>query len=275
MSEKTEIYHVVDLPAARRAWLNSFDLQRPKHVMYGLLEVDVTVIRQFIAKYKAQTGETLSFTGYLTYCLARAVENNKEVQAYRKGRGQLALFDDVDVGLMIEQQVGEKRELTGYVLRGANHKTFQDIHQEIRSAQHSPPAKGKGVPTWFRSTILLPWPLYRIFTASINIFVRRDPAISVLMQGAVGITSVGMFGRGHGGWGISSTRHSLDLVVGSITWKPAVVKGQIEPREILNLTVVFDHDVIDGAPAARFVRQLVELIESGNGMSEIEKENIS
>ena len=45
-----------------------------------------------------------------------------------------------------------------------------------------------------------------------------------------------------------------------------MVEGRIEPREILNLTVVFDHDVIDGAPAARFVRRLVELIESGSGL---------
>jgi len=54
-------------------------------------------------------------------------------------------------------------------------------------------------------------------------------------------------------------------VVGSTAWKPAVVEGRIEPREILNLTVVFDHHVIDGAPAARFTRRLVELIESGYG----------
>jgi pyruvate/2-oxoglutarate dehydrogenase complex dihydrolipoamide acyltransferase (E2) component len=47
-----------------------------------------------------------------------------------------------------------------------------------------------------------------------------------------------------------------------------VVEGRIEPREILNLTVVFDHHVIDGAPAARFTRRLVELIESGHGLVE-------
>lgn len=35
--------------------------------MYGLLEVDVTVVRQFIAEHKTRTGETLSFTGFLTY----------------------------------------------------------------------------------------------------------------------------------------------------------------------------------------------------------------
>ena len=88
------------------------------------------------------------------------------------------------------------------------------------------------------------------------------------MGGTVGITAVGMFGEGHGGWGIFPMNHTLGLVVGSIAWKPAVVEGRIEPREILNLTVVFDHDVIDGAPAARFVHRLVELIESGAGLEE-------
>jgi pyruvate/2-oxoglutarate dehydrogenase complex dihydrolipoamide acyltransferase (E2) component len=57
-------------------------------------------------------------------------------------------------------------------------------------------------------------------------------------------------------------------VVGSIAWKPAVVEDRIEPRQILNLTLTFDHDVIDGAPAARFTRRLVELIESGYGLDE-------
>jgi len=47
-----------------------------------------------------------------------------------------------------------------------------------------------------------------------------------------------------------------------------VVDGRIEPRQILNLTVVFDHHVIDGAPAARFTRRLMELIESGYGLDE-------
>ena len=42
-----------------------------------------------------------------------------------------------------------------------------------------------------------------------------------------------------------------------------LVEGRIEPRERLSLTLVFDHDVIDGAPAARFARRLMELIESG------------
>jgi len=95
---------------------------------------------------------------------------------------------------------------------------------------------------------------------------RRDPTFGTSMGGTVSITAVGMFGEGHSGWGIYPATGTLGLVVGSIAWKPAVVEGRIESREILNLTVVFDHNVIDGAPAARFTRRLVELMESGYGL---------
>jgi len=44
--------------------------------------------------------------------------------------------------------------------------------------------------------------------------------------------------------------------------KPGVTQGQIQIREVLSLTLTFDHDVVDGAPAARFTSRLKELIES-------------
>lgn len=267
MNKKIGPYHVINLPLARRVMINMLDLEGPRRCMYGLLEVDVTVARQIIAQHKAPTGETLSFTGFLTFCLARAVDEDKTVQACLKGSKQLVLFDDVDVGLMIERKIGEKSALMGHVIRGANHKTYLEIHREIRSVQ-STPAPNRGIPTWFRFAMLLPWPLSRLFNALFRMVIRLDPTIPASMAGTVGVTAVGMFGEGLSGWGIFTVTQVLGLVVGSIAWKPAVVEGRIEPREILNLTVMFDHDVIDGAPATRFTRRLVELIESGYGLDE-------
>jgi pyruvate/2-oxoglutarate dehydrogenase complex dihydrolipoamide acyltransferase (E2) component len=263
-------YHVVDLPPGRRVMINMLDLPGPTHFMYGLLEVDVTVARQLIDEHKAATGEVLLFTGYLVYCLSRAVEENKEVQAYLKGRKQLVLFDGVDVGMMVEHEDGEKKALMGHVIQGANRKTYWEIHEEIRRVQSEPAPKGRGMPNWFRSILLLPRPLYKLITTLMAIIFRRDPTISVAASGTVFISAVGIFGKGHSGWGITTTLNTLSLVVGSMSWKPAVIEGRIEPREILNLTVVLDHDVIDGAPATRFVRRLVELIESGNGLNEVD-----
>jgi pyruvate/2-oxoglutarate dehydrogenase complex dihydrolipoamide acyltransferase (E2) component len=268
MNEKIGPYHVVELPPGRRVWVNALDLSWPAHTMYGLLEVDVTVARRFIAEHKARTGETLSFAGFLTFCLARAVDEDKTIQAYRKGNRQLIIFDDVNVGLMVERKVGEKTALMGHVVRGANRKTYREIHDEIRKVQSEPVPSGRGMSKWFRSVMLLPWPLSRLAITLLRMNARRDPTVSISMGGTVALTSVGMFGGGHSGWGLSPTLHPLGLVVGGIAWKPAVVEGRIEPREILNLTVTFDHDIVDGAPATRFVRRLVELIESGHGLDE-------
>lgn len=51
------------------------------------------------------------------------------------------------------------------------------------------------------------------------------------------------------------------LGVGRIVLKPAVHQGQVVPRHRLALSLTFDHRVVDGAPAARFldtVRQYIE-----------------
>ncbi len=87
------------------------------------------------------------------------------------------------------------------------------------------------------------------------------------------ITAVGMFGKG-AGWGIPPALPTLMMTVGGIGEKPGVVDGHIAIRKYLSLTISFDHEIIDGAPAARFTERLKELIESGYGLfdSRIESE---
>jgi pyruvate/2-oxoglutarate dehydrogenase complex dihydrolipoamide acyltransferase (E2) component len=208
------------------------------------------------------------FSGVLISCLARAVDEDKSVQAYKKGNKQLVMFDEVDVGFMIEQKKGDKRIVSGHVIRAANRKTFWEIHQEIRLVQSSQVTTDSEKASLFRSAMLLPWPLSSLFKAIFRFAQHRDPTIVTSMAGTVGISSVGMFGKGHAGWGISTGSHALDLVVGGTGQKLAEVEGRIESRQMLSLTIIFDHDIIDGAPAARFTRSLVELIESGYGLDE-------
>lgn len=272
MNQKVGPYHVVELPASRRETPNMLDIYWWKHSIYALLEVDVTTARQFLSEHKAHTGEGLSFTGWLAYCLARAVDEDKSVQAYLKGRKQLVMFDNVDVGLPVEREIGGKRTPIGYVIRNANHKTFLEIHKEIRAVQAEPPPPGRGMPRWLQFGLLLPIPLSTLFVGLLRAAIRWDPTITVAQAGTVGVTSVGMFGKGRSsGWGLTPPMHSLFLIVGGISRKPVVVDDRIEPREILNLTIGFNHDVVDGGPAARFVQRLLELIESGYGLMEVEQ----
>src|SRR6266508_2757812 len=215
MKEKLGPYHIVELPAARRDTPSLMEVYWWKHSVYGLLEVDVTIARQFIAEYKARTGEALSFTGYLAFCLARAVAEETSVQAYLKGRKQLVVFDDVDVGLPIERTIGTTRAPIGHVIRRANHKSFHEIHQKIRALQTQAMPPNKGMPSWLRSGLVLPWPLSKLFIALLRAAIRHDPTVLVAQAGTVGVTAIGMFGHSSG-WGVTPPMHALHLVVGGI-----------------------------------------------------------
>jgi pyruvate/2-oxoglutarate dehydrogenase complex dihydrolipoamide acyltransferase (E2) component len=70
-----------------------------------------------------------------------------------------------------------------------------------------------------------------------------------------------MFSTG-GGWALPIDYHTLDVAVGGIASKPGVVEERIVPREYLCVTLSFDHDVIDGAPAARFISRFRQLVEN-------------
>jgi pyruvate/2-oxoglutarate dehydrogenase complex dihydrolipoamide acyltransferase (E2) component len=77
-----------------------------------------------------------------------------------------------------------------------------------------------------------------------------------------------MFGNG-AGWGIPPAPPTpLMMTVGGIGQKPGVVDGHIAIRDYLSLTISFDHELIDGAPAARFTQRLKDLIESGYGLGD-------
>jgi hypothetical protein len=95
---------------------------------------------------------------------------------------------------------------------------------------------------------------YRLVTKNPNLLRRYTASVLV--------TAVGMFGSG-AGWGIPAASFSLTVTLGSVSKKPGVVEDQIVIREYLHVTLSFDHDIIDGAPVARFAEEFRTLIESG------------
>ncbi len=52
------------------------------------------------------------------------------------------------------------------------------------------------------------------------------------------------------------------LGIGRISQRPAVYEGQVVPRWLTVVSLSFDHRIIDGGPAARFLATLRQLVES-------------
>lgn len=96
----------------------------------------------------------------------------------------------------------------------------------------------------------------------------RDPFRIKRKMGTVSVTALGIVGQNGMSWGIPIGIHPLIVAVGAIAKRPGVVDEQIAIREYVGLTILFDHDVTDGAPVARFIRRLQELMADGYGLTE-------
>jgi pyruvate/2-oxoglutarate dehydrogenase complex dihydrolipoamide acyltransferase (E2) component len=259
MTQEKNGYSVVEYPSYRLPTVDYLRVAREKPLIHLLMEADVSLARAQLRAYRGQTGQRISFTAFLTGCLAQAVDENKRVQAYRS-RKKLVIFEDVDACVIIEKAVGDARLPVPHVIRAANRRNVLGIHSEIRRLQET------------GARVADPWRLSRFYPFFPG-FLRRlfwralisSPRLMKKIPGTVCVTAAGMFGKGRG-WGIPISAYTLTLTVGGIG--PRLVRhgDQTVEREYLNLTLSFDHEIVDGAPAARFANRLRQLIETGHGL---------
>jgi pyruvate dehydrogenase E2 component (dihydrolipoamide acetyltransferase) len=81
-----------------------------------------------------------------------------------------------------------------------------------------------------------------------------------MRNGTFSITNLGVIG-GEEFTPIINHPQVAILGVGSIKETAEVVDGEVVPRHTVKLSLSYDHRVVDGATAARFVNELVENLE--------------
>jgi pyruvate dehydrogenase E2 component (dihydrolipoamide acetyltransferase) len=81
-----------------------------------------------------------------------------------------------------------------------------------------------------------------------------------LSGGTFTVTNLGMYGVDEF-TPIINLPEAAILGVGRIQAKPVVRDGQVVVREMLTLSLSFDHRLVDGAPAARFLQRIAQLVE--------------
>ena len=99
--------------------------------------------------------------------------------------------------------------------------------------------------------------LQRLATAA------RDGSIDAAdMRGSTfTVSNFGAFGV-DGGTAILNPPEAAILGVGRIATRPWVVDDAVVPRSVVELSLVFDHRVVDGGVAGGFIRHLADLIET-------------
>ena len=221
--------------------------------MVGLIDVDVTTANRLLASHQPPS----SLTAFVVASVARAAAAHPDVHAYRNWRGQLVTHRHVDVTTIVEIATPQGPFGLPHVLRDADIRGVSDLTAELHRVKRDPSASGSG--RWLERAAPVATHIPGAVQAMYAVMAR---SVAIRQRiGTIAVTAVGMFAGG-GGFGLTPpTMMSLEVVVGGMTQRPRVVDGQVEIRDVLDLTLVIDHNVVDGAPATRFGAELRQLIE--------------
>lgn len=250
------------LPRTRRQVIDYFAEAARSHSIKGLFELDLTAVRGLLRARRREGKRAISLSVYLLHAYARALDAHRELQAHIQRGRKLIIFEDIDVNTIVERRVGDRRVPTSYIVRRANRKSMEEIQDELDAAaaeeNESLVTAGGGRLNPAAILALLPGPARRAILREI---LRRNPFLKKRLFGTVSFSAMQMFGGGFG-YGIPITPHPVHLLIGGIEKREVLINGVPTTRELAGITLTLDHDVADGAPAARFVARFKRIIET-------------
>ena len=252
-------FKIQPLDFTRRMVIASVNSNK-KNAIHCMTKIDVTKPRVIRNEYFNKTGEKLSFNAYIVKCFAETIREFPEMNSFIKG-SKLVVLDDITISVLVERELDGVKVPEPLGIQKVQDKSIKQIHDEIRAAQKN---RGNEIGnlsniTWVK---LIPGFLLRTFIklADRNIKMAKR-------YGKLSVTAVGMFSES-AAWFIPHGTATVLLTIGSISKKNIQSeKGESEFKEMLHITVSFDHEIIDGAPAARFMKRFVNILQSGDLLS--------
>jgi pyruvate/2-oxoglutarate dehydrogenase complex dihydrolipoamide acyltransferase (E2) component len=259
----------IKYPSSRRFTFDVGKIGREKHHVRAMLEVDVTDARNKL-KQRRRSGNKASFLAWLIKVIADCVVLHPPINGINRPRSNKVLvFGEVDISIVIEKKVNGVKVPLPYLIKKADKKTVSQITSEIETAKSQViEDEGDYVLGQRRNSSLMK--LFTKLPQWLRLLIMRKFVLNKAqrlkdMMGTVMITTAGMVGHTRG-WIMPYSIHPLNFALGSLNEQAVVIRGEIQIRQILHLTVSVDHDVIDGVPAAKFVDDLVNKMEKGFGL---------
>jgi pyruvate/2-oxoglutarate dehydrogenase complex dihydrolipoamide acyltransferase (E2) component len=228
------------------------DLAHDRNFVTANSEADITKISKLFKERKQRGIKSNSITAYLLWCYGQAIRQHPVIHAI-KFRNNLILFDDVDIALVIEKEHEGQKVTYPYIFRSVQDKTFEDLNAELNRARNFDFAEIKKSK---KSLIIKSLP--KMLRMYILKRLLKDPVKAKMVLGTAALTCLGMVAANRRFWPVPYGPYPLVVATG----------GHYDDGEkkFLCLSFSVDHNIIDGAPVARFGKTLIGLIESGSGI---------
>ena len=186
-------------------------------------EVDATNLISARQQLKAELAQKVSFNAFFVAVAARALREQPHVNVQLTDT-RLIQLPDIHIGVAVDTERG----LLVPVVRNADTKSIVALEAEMSELAQRALA-GKSLP-------------------------------DELTGGTFTITNLGAFGI-DAFTPIINPPETAVLGIGRIAKRPFVSGDQLAVRNTVTLSLSFDHRLLDGAPAARFLQRIAQLIE--------------
>ena len=170
----------------------------------------------------------IAFTALAVKAVAKSLEKHLIVNSSLEG-DEIVTYSQINVALAINTDQG----LVAPVIQNTNKKTVREINAEISELAEK--AKGNRL------------------------------TIENLTAGTFTVTNLGAYDVESFAPIINPPQCAI-LGLGRIAYKPIAVGSQVVAKPTTTLTLVFDHRIIDGIPAARFLQEVKRNLENAEGL---------
>ena len=222
---------------------------------YLFCDIDMTWAEHLRGQLK-EHGYKTTVTAILLKAIAIAQRSHPESRTARLPWGKLVTFRDIVAGFTVERYIGSQPAVFFGAIENADTKPVTQIAEELREYGSGEMSDVEQLDVQDRFNGM-PW-LFRRFILWLG---KRYPAVRLKYQGATfGLSSLGKFGMQIL---VPPCVTTSTFGVGAVEDRAVVRNGQIEIRPMMTLALNFDHRVIDGAPAARFLQDIQTLMEGG------------
>ncbi|MCX7114409.1 MAG: 2-oxo acid dehydrogenase subunit E2 [Gammaproteobacteria bacterium] len=229
---------------------------RRKNNFYVVFDADLTIATQYIKQYAKQHRTPVPLMTYIIQTFARAVNEHKDMQTYRRGRSKLMVFNEVDVAVTVEREVEGHLMPILHIVRNANQAPLSRISEEIQYKKTAPlHARPRPFSRTIRHFSKIPYGLRRMVWA----VIRRTPYLIKRYMGTVAVSSTSSFCSGSMVF-ISPSPITL-LSIGGGRMQTVMVDDVATERYIVQMGLTVDHDVVDGAPVSRFLERFKQLLQ--------------
>ena len=192
------------------------------------IEVDATELKnlreKLIDSVKDVTGYKLTYTDLIVMAVSKLLKKNPVLNSAWVG-DKIFRYEEVNIALA----VGLEEGLYVPVIRDADKKTLSQIVTESKEL------------------------IDKVKTNKIKPSEQEGNTFTISNIGMYGITTFTP---------IINMPNSAILGVGAIVDRVVPINGEIEIRPMMNFSLTMDHRVVDGTPAAKFLKELKDLLEN-------------